>query len=66
MVFPIWAPYKVEHMKLTKRVIQFKTDFDSGKVALTIPALSFLDDWLVNHIQGLDKAYGKVITATRT
>lgn len=59
--FPDLAAHKIEHAKLTQRVVKFKTDFDGGKVALTIPVLSFLEDWLVNHIQGHDKVYGKVI-----
>ena len=59
--FPDLALHKIEHTKLTQRVIKFKADYESGKVALTIPILSFLEDWLVNHIQGLDKVYGKAI-----
>jgi hemerythrin len=59
--FPELSAHKLEHMKLTQRVLQFKADFDAGKVTLTIPILNFLEDWLVNHIQGVDKVYGKLI-----
>ena len=64
--FPELAAHKVEHLKLTQKVIQFKADYDSGRVSLTIPILNFLEDWLVNHIQGLDKVYGKTIAAKQT
>lgn len=46
-----------EHKIFTNEVNKFKTDFDSGKIAMTISVLSFLKDWLLNHIVVEDKKY---------
>ncbi len=64
--YPDLSSHKLEHIKLTKRVLEFKLDFDAGKVTLTIPVMNFLENWLVNHIQGRDKLYGKMIADKRT
>jgi hemerythrin len=59
--YPDLSSHKLEHVKLTQRVLAFKNDFDAGKATLTIPVMNFLENWLVNHIQVRDKLYGKMI-----
>ena len=63
--YPELSSHKLEHIKLTKQVLEFKLDFDAGKVTLTIPVMNFLENWLVNHIQVRDKLYGKMIAEKR-
>lgn len=46
-----------EHKIFTNEVNKFKNDFESGKIAMTISVLSFLKDWLLNHIAEEDKKY---------
>lgn len=50
------ADHKAEHAKLIKEVSDFKAKFDAGSLTITASLLSFLRDWLVNHISKSDKA----------
>ncbi|MGO8678160.1 MAG: bacteriohemerythrin [Limisphaerales bacterium] len=61
--YPEGARHKDEHRKLIKTVGDFRTQFDQGAVALTVPVMTFLQDWLVNHILHTDKAMGRHLTA---
>jgi hemerythrin-like metal-binding protein len=46
------------HADLVKQVSTLIADFRSGKAVLTSAVLDFLEDWLVKHIMGEDKALG--------
>jgi len=46
------------HSDLVKEVGDLIANYQSGKVVLTSSVLTFLEDWLVKHIQGEDKALG--------
>jgi methyl-accepting chemotaxis protein/hemerythrin len=35
--------------------LDLQTQYRAGKASLTIEVLNFLKDWLVNHIQGVDR-----------
>jgi hemerythrin-like metal-binding protein len=61
--YPEAAHHREEHKKLTKTVIEFKAKFDQGTIALTVPVMTFLEDWLVNHILCSDKAMGQHLSA---
>ncbi|MFN3412094.1 MAG: bacteriohemerythrin [Exilispira sp.] len=50
---------KNAHMTFLNKISEFKNDFESGKLGLSIEIISFLNDWLINHIKGADKKYGK-------
>jgi hemerythrin len=51
------ATHKQEHDKLCATVLDVQAKFKAGN-ALPGDVLSFLKDWLINHIQGTDKKYG--------
>lgn len=57
--YPDAEAHKKHHAELVRKVqeVQRKYDVDGPK-ALTIPVMNFLKDWLANHIQGADRAYG--------
>jgi hemerythrin-like metal-binding protein len=46
------------HADLVKEVGDLIANYQAGKVVLTSSVLSFLEDWLVKHIQGEDMALG--------
>ncbi|HBA73083.1 MAG TPA: hemerythrin, partial [Geobacter sp.] len=48
------------HEALISQVIEIQGKYRSG-TALGQEVMSFLKNWLVNHIQGLDKRYGPVM-----
>ena len=52
------APHMDEHKKFVQEVSAFKKEFDEGQIGLSIKLMSFLSDWLKNHIMGSDKKYG--------
>ena len=56
-VYPDIGAHKVEHEKLTRQVIEFQRDFNDGKTSISIDVMSFLKNWLVDHIGGVDKKY---------
>lgn len=56
--YPELIAQKREHLVFTDQILNFKNDFDSGKVSLTVQLTSFLKNWLVQHISGSDKKYG--------
>ncbi len=45
------------HEGLVAQVIDFKTQFEEGKAALTMDLMNFLTDWLKEHIMQTDKKY---------
>ena len=51
---------KRAHEALISQVIEIQGKYRSG-TALGQEVMSFLKNWLVNHIQGLDKRYGPVM-----
>lgn len=56
--YPGYLAQKSQHEALTKQVIEFQTKYHEGKAVLSVEIMSFLKDWLVNHIKGSDKKYG--------
>lgn len=50
--------HKKEHNQLTMSVQDFRKEFAAGTVPLSQTVMTFLKDWLTNHIQGMDKKYG--------
>ncbi len=55
--YPDLAAHKVEHDALTKKVIQFQSDFQTGRVTITVQLLQFLKNWLEHHIERSDQRY---------
>jgi hemerythrin-like metal-binding protein len=56
--YPSATLHKLEHAKFIRQVTEFKGQFDSGKAMLSMEVMSFLSDWLKNHILKTDKQYG--------
>jgi hemerythrin len=46
-----------EHNNFTQKVSQFKTDFEQGKIVMSMTIMNFLREWLTNHIMVSDKKY---------
>ena len=56
--FPGFDAHKREHDALTKQVIDIQRKYQTGATAmLSMEVMSFLKNWLVNHIQGTDTLY---------
>ena len=55
--YPGKAEHKKIHDDLVAKVVQFKTEFENGRAALSMDLMTFLTDWLKNHILKTDMAY---------
>lgn len=59
-------PEKVEHIlkhrEFISKTADFKMDFESGKLMLSMKVMEFLKDWLINHINGIDKKYAPFLS----
>jgi hemerythrin len=53
--YPSLIKQKLEHDAFTKKALEFQTQHQQGKLALSINVLTFLKDWLNNHIQVEDQ-----------
>ncbi len=51
--------HKAEHHKLVQDVGAFKSKFDSGSASISIELMTFLRNWLSNHILNSDKKVGQ-------
>ncbi len=49
------------HEKLVAQVLEFKERFRVGDATVTMELMTFLSDWLLNHIQKVDRKYVPVI-----
>ncbi len=56
--YPDEARHKEHHAKLVAQVLDLQGKFNSGEALLTQSVIEFLQDWLINHIKGVDKQYG--------
>ena len=61
--YPGYLVQKNEHEKLTNEVVKFYEEFKNGKTNLSIEMISFLKDWLLNHILITDKKYSTFFAA---
>ncbi|HMK59743.1 MAG TPA: bacteriohemerythrin [Dissulfurispiraceae bacterium] len=56
--YPGYANQKSQHEDLVKKVQDYQNKYHSGQMVMGVEIMSFLKDWLLNHISGLDKKYG--------
>lgn len=61
--YPDLASQKREHEAFTKKVMDFKESFDSGRTSLSVSVTSFVKDWLISHISGSDRKYGPFLNS---
>ena len=57
------ADHQQKHADLVTKVLQFQRDFTAGNATLTTEIMSFLREWLINHVFKTDKAGVREISA---
>lgn len=56
------APGHIEqHRYFTEQVADFKRGYEEKRLMLSLDVMDFLSDWLVDHIQVMDKAFGRYL-----
>lgn len=61
--YPDKDAHKREHQEFVRKVVDFRDQFDSGRLFISMEIMDFLKNWLVNHIQGTDKKYGPFLNS---
>ena len=59
--YPEYVQHKKIHDDLTQKAKALKASFDQGKQTISIDVLTFLKDWLNNHILKTDKRYSSFL-----
>lgn len=52
---------KQQHSQFINQIKKYQSDFEKGSLSLPLSVSNFLKDWLINHIQGMDKKYETVM-----
>jgi hemerythrin len=70
--YPNLPAHKEQHAKFTKSVRDLAADYRAGRVALSLPVMTFLKNWLTTHILDSDQQYaaylrpkGEPVSASR-
>ena len=61
--YPRLSQHQVEHKALVDKVVAFKKDFDAGGASVTPELMKFLQKWLTEHIQTVDRGYSDFLNA---
>ncbi|OGR10861.1 MAG: hemerythrin [Desulfobacterales bacterium RIFOXYA12_FULL_46_15] len=57
--YPEAGSHIKEHIAFVEKVTEFKEGFENGKLSLSIEVMTFLSNWLRNHIKVTDKKYSR-------
>jgi hemerythrin len=52
--YPRAAKHRELHAEFEGKALALVNDFEKGRTLITLPVMDFIEDWLVNHIQGED------------
>jgi hemerythrin len=55
--YPAFAGHKAEHVRITAQVVDYHRQYKEGNVGISVKLGNFIKDWLINHIQTVDKKY---------
>ncbi len=56
--YPETEQHKKAHQAFVEKVLDFEKGLKDGSAKVTMDVMRFLKDWLIQHIQGVDKRYG--------
>ncbi|HIJ96697.1 MAG TPA: bacteriohemerythrin [Desulfuromonadales bacterium] len=56
--YPEETQHKALHKKLLDQVTELIGTFNAGEPLIAKDVINFLQDWLINHIKGVDQRYG--------
>jgi len=61
--YPKLDHHRLQHQKFVAQVKQFKDDLNAGSIGSSIAVLTFLKDWLAEHIKQTDKMYSEYLNS---
>ncbi len=59
--YPNAEEHRKEHKLFIEDVLKFKANYEEEKVVLTIELMRYLKDWVIHHINGVDKEFGRYL-----
>lgn len=63
--YPGLQAHREEHARFVERVVRIQQDFHQGQQDLSEETISFLRDWITNHILWQDVLYGEFEESTK-
>jgi methyl-accepting chemotaxis protein/hemerythrin len=61
--YPGYQEQHSEHHDFAARMIELRSSYATGEPVITMELMKTLKTWLVNHIQGRDRALGAYLAA---
>jgi len=61
--YPDFGPHRAQHRIFVKKVEQFEQDLKATTAGQAISVVTFLKDWLTNHIKQTDQQYSAHLNA---
>ncbi len=55
--YPDSKSHILEHQTFVRRISEIRRDFENDDIKLTFELTNYMEDWLVNHINSVDKKY---------
>jgi hemerythrin len=59
--YPDLGRHREEHNRFSGRVAEIRKDFQNGRANLSLEVLTFLRNWLIDHILEKDADYGRFV-----
>lgn len=59
--FPELSDHRRYHNSFLEKIEQMKDDYESGKSSITIRLNNFLGNWMISHIENIDRQYLKYL-----
>ena len=59
--YPKSSQHKAEHQEFVAKTKELKRSFQKGSITITSEVLSFLGDWVRNHIRVSDQGYSRFL-----
>ncbi|MFQ5643880.1 MAG: bacteriohemerythrin [Thiogranum sp.] len=59
--YPDLEPHKAQHRKMIAKVEEVLAEYEQDHDRAMFQAVTFLKDWLINHINGTDKQYSSFL-----
>jgi hemerythrin-like metal-binding protein len=64
--YPDLDAHRREHRSLEEQVLDLQDAYEGGRRSLSVQTMTFLRDWLKNHIMGCDHRYGPFLRGSDT
>lgn len=61
--YPEYKKHKDAHQEFVNKMKEYQISIKNGSTPVTIELIGFLSDWVLKHVQGMDKNYGPFLNS---